>query len=437
MRRTRAFAAAALAAVLLVSGCGLSSGDDAASGGAGGDTISGEVKGEITFSTLALKPTFDEYITKLIADFEAKHPGTKVNWIDLPFQGAQEKITNDAQAGTLPDVVNLNPNFAQKLEKQGVFVDLDKNAADVKGSHVPGAWDAFKVPGQSGAYGLPWYLTSEVTMYNKDLYAKAGLDPNTPPKTIDELLAQTRQLSAAGKGAFYGWHPALENTFVPNLAKLGVPLLNADATQWTFNTPEAVQYVTALRDLYASKAIAPDWLTENHSKATEAYSAGRTALFPSGPNFLKVVGENAPAVAKATGVAGQIASAEGTTNMSVMGLLIPRKSKNQATALAFAKFVTNAENQLAFAKIVTILPSTADSLKDPYFTQVTDTDPTSVARKISAEQIAKAKTLTPVQWDDRTKATVIGKVQLAVKGDLDPKTALDEAVAEANKLLAR
>ncbi|MFC7547887.1 ABC transporter substrate-binding protein [Plantactinospora sp. GCM10030261] len=436
MRRTRAVLAAAAASVLFVSGCGLSSGDDAGSGDAGSnDTISGEVQGEITFATLALKPTFDDYINGLIDDFEAEHPGTTVNWVDVPFQGAQEKITNDAQAGTLPDVVNLNPNFAQRLEKQGIFWDMEANADDVKSTFVPGAWDAFKVPGQDGSYALPWYLTSEVTMYNKDLYGKAGLA--APPKTIDELLTQTRQISAAGDGAYYGWHPALENSFVPNLAKLGVPLLNEDATEWTFNTPEAVQYVTELRDLYTSGAIAPDWLTQDHAKETEAYSAGRVAIFPSGPNFLKVVGENAPAVAKATGVAPQIASADGTTNMSVMGLLVPRKSKNPATALEFAKFVTNAENQLAFSKIVTILPSTVDSLKDPYFTNTSDGDVTSLARKISAEQIAKAENLTPVQWDDRTKAAVIGKIQLAMKGDLEPKAALDEAVAEANKLLDR
>jgi multiple sugar transport system substrate-binding protein len=408
MRRTRALAAAALAAVLFASGCGLSNGDDAGSGAASGDKISGEVKGEITFATLALKPTFDEYVNKLISDFQAQHPGTTVKWVDLPFQGAQEKIT-----------------------------DMEANAGDVKASYVPGAWDAFKVPGQAGSYGLPWYLTSEITMYNKDLFAKAGLDPNTPPKTVDELLTQAKQLSTAGKGQFYGWHPALENSFAPNLAKLGVPLLNDDATKWTFNTPEAVDYVTRMRDLYTSKAIAPDWLTQDHAKETEAYSAGRVALFPSGPNFLKVVGQNAPAVARATGVAPQIASADGTTNMSVMGLLVPKKSKNPATALEFAKFVSNAQNQLAFAKIVTILPSTADSLKDPYFTQVSADDPTSAARKISAAQIAKAQNLTPVQWDDRTKAVVIGKIQLAVKGDLDPKTALDQAVDEANKLLAR
>ncbi|MEU8002289.1 sugar ABC transporter substrate-binding protein [Catellatospora sp. NPDC049111] len=436
MRTRRWFVTAAVTAsfALATAGCGLGSDETATPDG---KIPAGELKGEISFATLALKPTFDEYINGLIKKFEADHPGTKINWIDLPFQGAQEKITTDAQAGTLPDVVNLNPNFAQKLEKQGVFFDLEANAGDVKSTFVPGAWDTFKVPGQAGAFALPWYLTSEVTMVNKDLYAKAGFDPAKPPATIDEALEQAKKIAEVSKGAYYGVHPALENRFMTDLAKLGVPLLNADQSSWTFNTDAAVQYVTKLRDLYQSKAIAADWLTQNHSKATEAYSAGQTALFPSGPNFLKVVKQNAPAVAANTVVGPQLSGPTGVTNMSVMGLLIPKASKNPRLALEFAKFVANAENQLAFAKIVTILPSTTASLADPYFTDTSDGTPESLARKLSAAQLAKAQNLTPVQFDDRTKAAVIGKIQLAVKGDLDPKAALDEAVTEANKLLAK
>ncbi|MDG6103422.1 extracellular solute-binding protein [Dactylosporangium aurantiacum] len=436
MRTRRWFVTAVVTGglALTTAGCGLGAQDTATKDGA---IPAGELKGEISFATLALKPTFDDYISGLIKTFETAHPGTKVNWLDLPFQGAQEKITTDAQAGTLPDVVNLNPNFAQKLEKQGVFFDLEANAGDVKGTFVPGAWDAFKVPGQPGGFALPWYLTSEVTMVNKDLYIKAGLDPAKPPATIDEALEQSKKIAEAGKGAFYGMHPALENRFITDLAKLNVPLLNQDQTAWTFNTPTAEQYVTKLRELYQTKAIAPDWLTQNHSKATEAYSAGQSALFPSGPNFLKVVKQNAPAIAANTVVGPQLSGPTGLTNMSVMGLLVPKASKNPRLALEFAKFVTNAENQLAFSKIVTILPSTTTSLTDPYFTDTSDGTPESLARKLSAQQLAKAQNLTPVQFDDRTKAAVIGKIQLAVKGDLDPKTALNQAVDEANKLLAK
>ncbi|MER5967599.1 sugar ABC transporter substrate-binding protein [Streptomyces sp. NPDC002057] len=436
MPASRGLRLASLALVTLtsVTACGLGNGNATDTGSSG---AKGEVKGQITFQTLQLKPVFTDYIEGVIVDFEKKNPGTDVKWVDIPFQGAQEKITADAAAGALPDVVNLNPQFAQALQAKGLFVDTDEAAADVKGEYVPGAWSAFSVPGKPGSYGLPWYLTSEVTMYNKGLLTKAGLDADKPPATFDELLAAGRKVSAAGKGAFYGIHPALENRFVTDLAKQGVPLLADDGKTWTFNTPAAEAYLTKLVDAYRSGVYPKDSLTQDHSKETEAYQAGRIGLFPSGPNFLKIIKDNAKQIADQTGVGPQITGTDGVTNMSVMGLLVPKSSKNAATALAFAKFVTNAENQLRFSKLVTILPSTTASLKDPYFSDTSDGTVESKARAISAAQIAKAENLVPVQYDERITKAVIGKVELALQGDLTPKQALDQAVAAANAITAK
>lgn len=269
-------------------------------------------------------------------------------------------------------------------------------------------------------------------MYNKDLFTKAGLDPATPPATFEALWADAGKLAKAGNGKFYGLHPALENKFITDLAKLGVPLLNDAGTTWTFNTPEAAAYVDRLTAMYKSGVMPKDSLTQTHAEEIEAYQAGRIALFPSGPNFLKIIKENAPAIAKATGVGPQITGPHGVANMSVMGLLVPKTSKNQATALAFAEFMTNAKNQVAFSKIVTVLPSVTDALKDPYFTDVSDGTTESLSRKISAQQIPKAVNQVPVQFDDRIKAVVIGKIQLAMQGKLTSKDALDQAVKEAN-----
>jgi multiple sugar transport system substrate-binding protein len=413
-----------------LAGCGLGAAPDGSGGSA-----SGEVTGEITFSTLQLKPTFTDYIEGVIDDFESENPGTSVKWIDIPFEGAQEKISTDAQSGTLPDVINLNPNFAQPLEKQGLFVDLEEAAPALQDIYVEGAWDAFQVPGEDGAYGFPWYLSSEVTMYNSTMFEQAGLDPAAPPTTYEELFDDARTLSAAGAG-FAGMHPALENRFITDLGRLGVPLINDEGTEWTFNTPDAEAYVDELVDLYQTGVFPQDSLTQDHSKETEAYQAGQIALFPSGANFLTIIEENAPAIAEATDVGPQITSEGGPTNVSVMGLLVPKTSKNTATALAFAEFMTNAENQLAFSKIVTIFPSVTEALADPYFMDDSDGTVDSKARRIAAEQLAEARNIVPVEFDDRIKAIVIGKIQLAMKGDLTSAEALDEAVAEANAITA-
>jgi ABC-type glycerol-3-phosphate transport system substrate-binding protein len=437
MHIRRSVAAVVAASALGLTGCGL--------GGGGGEQTTpeatgapeGEITGEITFSTLQLKPTFTEYIEGVIADFEAEYPGTTVNWIDVPFQGAQEKIIADAQAGTLPDVINLNPNFAQPLAVEGIFANLDEVAPGVGEQYVPGAYEAFTVPGQEGHFGFPWYLTSEVTMVNSDLMEQSGLDPEQPPATFDELTAAARTVAQAGDGKFYGMHPALENKVATDLVKLGVPLLNEEQTEWVFNTPEAVAYVQELVDLYDEGVFPPDSLTEDHSKEIEAYQAGRIALFPSGPNFLTIVRENAPQVADATVVAPQIAGEDGAANMAVMGLLVPQSSPNLPTALAFAEFMTNAENQLEFAKIVTILPSVTEALEDPYFTDTSDGTVDSLARKISAEQIATAKNMVPVQFDDRVKSAVIGQIQRAMNGQQSAEEAVQKAVDEANAISFR
>lgn len=432
---------AALAALTLsFTACGLGPADtdapQATAGSASNSTLNtadSEITGEITFSTLQLQPTFTEYIEGVIADFEEQYPGTSVNWVDIPFQGAQERISTDAAAGTLPDVINLNPNFAQPLEVEGLFVNLDEAVPELRDLYVPGAWDAFQVPGEEGSYGFPWYLTSEVTMYNKVIFKEAGLDPEKPPATFDELYEAAREIHRSSGGKVYGMHPALENRFLLDLAKEGVEVISPEG-KWAFNTPAAVEHLETLTELYQQGVFPPDSLTQAHAQETEAYQAGRVALFPSGPNFLKIVEENAPEIAANTGVGPQITGSSDAANMSVMGLLVPNSSDNQATALKFAEFMTNAENQLAFSKIVTIFPSVREALKDPYFTDDSDGTVVSKARRISAEQLEDARNLLPVQYDDRVKSVVIGKAQLAMQGNLGAQEALDQAVEEANAI---
>lgn len=438
IRRRRAAVPALAALTLALTGCGLGSADsgddDAAAGDApAGEAAEAEISGEITFSTLQLQPTFTEYIEGVIAAFEEEYPGTSVEWVDIPFEGAQERIATDAAAGTLPDVVNLNPNFAQPLLVEGLFTDLDQAVPELRDLYVPGAWDAFQVPGEEGSYGFPWYLTSEVTMYNQAMFEEAGLDPETPPATFEELYEAARSIQESSGGAVYGMHPALENRFMLDLAKEGVEVISPDG-EWTFNTPEAVAHLENLADLYQSGVFPPDSLTQGHAQETEAYQAGRVALFPSGPNFLTIVEENAPQIAETTGVGPQITGSSDAANMSVMGLLVPESSDNRATALKFAEFMTNAENQLEFSKIVTIFPSVREALEDPYFTDDSDGTVQSTARRISAEQLENARNLLPVQYDDRVKAVVIGKAQLAMQGELSAQEALDQAVAEANAI---
>ncbi|AZC13908.1 sugar ABC transporter substrate-binding protein [Microbacterium sp. ABRD28] len=431
-RRTLLAGATATGLALALAGCGLEGVDTGSEASA--DELS-TVEGEISFATLELSsnPDLAAYIEDTIAAFEEEYPGTEVEWIDVPFAGAQEKFAADAAAGNLPDVVNMNPNFAQPLEREGVFLDIDQADPELAAEYVEGAWKGFQVPGMEGTFGVPWYLTSEVTMYNAALYEAAGLDPDDAPETFAELYEDARAISEAGAGEFYGLHPALENRFMTDLAKIGVPLIDEDLV-WTFNTPDAVEYVEGLAEMYQSGVFPADSLTQTLNDAKEGYQAGNVAMFPSGPNFLNGIEQNAPEVFANTRVAPQIAAEGEPVNMSVMGLLIPKTSENPGTALAFTKFITNAENQLAFSRVAPVLPSVTAALDDPFFQDDSDGTELSKAVKLSAEGLARAENLTPVQYDDQVKNAVLAKIQLALTGDLTAQEALDQAVEEANAI---
>ncbi len=84
--------------------------------------------------------------------------------------------------------MNVSPDLVAPLAKAGLALDLDKAAAQYKKEYLPGAWASHRIPGMKGTYAFPWYLNTGPLFYNKSLFRKAGLDPDRPPRTYDELF---------------------------------------------------------------------------------------------------------------------------------------------------------------------------------------------------------------------------------------------------------
>lgn len=429
--------------VFALVGCGLDSespGDDS-NGDAGEDQTesasgSEELSGEITFTTLQLSPDFDDYLQGVIDDFEGQHEDVTVNWVDLPFEGAAERLLADASAGELADVINLNPDLAYPLASDGQFINLDEAAADVRGDYIEGAWDSFRYPEQDGAYGFPWYLTTETTMYNTSILEEAGLDPDSPPETYEELFEMG--MSVGSETDVNAIHPALEDRLVIDLRKRGVEIANEDLTEATFNTQQAIDHVTALRDLHEAGGISSDAVTQEHRHEIDAYQAGQLATFMRGPNFINIVAENAPDVAEVTVPGPQIKGEAEMTGMSVMGLFVPESTDNPDLALEFAAFMTNGENQIRFAEETPVFPSIEAALQDDSFLPDEDDDSAvAEATRIAAEQLPEAENIRPVYVDEEVNQALIQNVQGAILGQLSPEEALDAAEDEVNQIFER
>lgn len=383
---------------------------------------------EVEFWTMQLQE-HTGYFNNLIASFEAKNPNVKIRWVDVPWSAMESKILTAVAARTAPDVVNLNPDFASQLASRNAWLDLDaKVTQDARASYLPNIWQATALNGQS--FGIPWYLATGITIYNTALLKQAGI--NQPPKTYAELAQLAQQVKEkTGKYAFFAsFVPEDSAQVLESFVQMGVKLVS-DGGRAAFNTGEGKAAFEYWVNLYKKGLLPKEALTQGHQRAIELYQAGAIAMLDSGVQFLGAIAKNAPAIAKVSATSPQITGKTGKRNVAVMNLFIPRDTNQPDAALKFALFVTNDDNQLAFAKAANVLPSTIKALQDNYFKTLPGNATTmDKARVVSANQLKQASVLIGAMKDrNLLQKAIYENLQAAM---LDEKT-VEQALSDAAK----
>lgn len=387
---------------------------------------------EVEFWTMALQPKYNDYFNQLIATFEKENPGTKIRWVDVPWAEMERKILTAVAAKTSPDVVNLNPGFASQLAEKGAWLPLDdKIPADVKQQYFPGIWQASTLNGKT--FGLPWYLTTRVAIYNTDILQQAGV--TKPPATYAELAQAAKQIKEkTGKYAFFATAvPGDSGEIMESFVQMGVQLVDAQGKA-AFNSPQGKAAFQYWVDLYKNGLMPKEVLTEGHRYAIDLYQQGGSAILASGAEFLNQIATNAPAIAKVSKSAPQITGDTKKKNVAVMNIVIPQDTDQPEAALKFALFVTNNENQLAFAKAANVLPSTIQAAQNPYFSaKPANPSPVDESRIVSAGQLKDAEVLIPVMKDIKVLQQVIYEnLQAAMLGQKSVDQALNDAAQSWN-----
>ncbi|GHF70182.1 solute-binding protein [Kitasatospora xanthocidica] len=418
---TTAFTAAAL------TGCGLGSGDTKNSDSVASAAATGEVKGKVSLQTWALKPKFTDYMQGVIDGFKKKYPGVEVEWLDQPGEGYSDKVLSQAAAGTLPDVVNLPPDFALPLARKDLLLDVAKADPKLAEEYVAGGVDAYRFVGQQGTFGYPWYLNTDVNYWNSELLTKYGLDPKKPPTSLDELIAQARVMKEKSGGQTYLMS---RKPGIGDLYNAGVKIMSDDGRTFTFNTPEAAALLDKYRDAFKDGLLPKDVLTNTYAGNSKLFNAGTAAWTTAGANHITSLAVDNPTLAPKV----VPSPALDTPPLYVQGVSIPKSTKNPAAAVALARWVTNAENQAAFAHLTSIFPSTKASAGDPFFSKSDGTN-AGDAKVIAFASLAKAKLIQPVQVDDAMSTVINQQIALAISGDASSKQALDTAVEQCNRLL--
>ena len=234
----------------------------------------------------------------LIKSFNASHPNIEVRAQAQPWGTTWQQLPSLVASGRSPDVVVINEDQITGFVARGAVSPLtpaELKTAGIDQSRFYGP--LFKTADYQGkSYGVPISSVAYVMFYNKDLMKKAGLDPNSPPRTRDEFLkaAQACTMDKSGKKPGQAgfdpknldtWGVSLYNNWVGSRLAYASILQNGGSLvdkndNAAFNTPQAMSAVQFLVDLVGKYNVARPNSTEEAELA--AFSQGKVCMFPSG-----------------------------------------------------------------------------------------------------------------------------------------------------------
>jgi len=427
-RRLISLLLASMMMVGLLAACGSdSSGNKEAASSGNNDSKKPAEQVTVEFWTISLQPTFNDYFNKLIADYEAKNPNVKIDWKDYPYDAVLNKLMTNIAGGNAPDVVNLNTELANQMGTKDALVDFNQElTADQKAAYFQGIYSSTEMNGK--AFALPWYTGLPVLFMNKDLVVKAGLNPDNPPKTKQELNEWGRQIKE--KTGAYGYIFTME---ARTLLEENLPFLTEDYKKAAFNTPEVEAYVNENVQLLKDGVIPKDII--NYDKQVQYFASEQVAMSLSSSPFINKIKTAAPDVYnKMLAVPSPVGKA-GIRYSNTMNIVVPSATSHKKEAVDFAVFVTNAANQVEFSKIANTLPSTVESAKDPFFSE-NDGTLEGVAKTVSAVSLDKAEDFyIGVESAKDVNQTITKALQDIYLNGTDVKKTLTTAESDVNKIL--
>lgn len=375
---------------------------------------------QVRFWTMQLSPFHDDYVRGVIRDFERTHPGVQVVWTDVPWAEMERKTLAAVAAKTAPDVVNLNAQFAAKLAEFGALADPTRYLApaDIAG-YLPAAWQANKLDGK--VFALPWYLNTNVILYNRDIMARAGAQV---PTDLASLVTSARRIrQATGQ---YAYFPALDGSSpLETLVANGNRLLDERQCGPGFLDAGGARTLDAYRTLYQEGLVPKNVVTEGHRKAVEMFLSGQVAMVSTGMQFLDYIKNTNPAIYGRIGVAGQLGVPGSPPSIAAMNVAVLESSPAKRAAFDFARFLTNAENQVALARRVPVLPSTTASYADPFFKSALGDPLLEQARDLSVRQALRGAVLVPpVRKYSKLRVSYARALQSVMLGRQDAGQAL-------------
>ncbi len=375
-----------------------------------------------------------ERAAKLAADFEKANPDIQIKMEITVANGLQNRIMVALRSGNPPDLIDTSTSWMTPYAATGKLLALDdfaKKNVDMQ-DLLPEPVKAATYQGK--LYGLPYRAQTLGMIYNKGLYREAGLNPDHPPQTWDELIEMSKKLTkknAEGKDQYGlgvaggGEQQNMITRMVPFIWMNGGDVLNEGMTKATINQPAAVEAVTFYTDPLTKYKIAPPSTLQNDGLALRRlFDTGTIAQYLSGQYDLPAIKKEAPDIDIGVAMFPHPKGKETAGILSGWDFIVPADSAHQDATLKFVAFLMKPENQGFYTDT---FPAAQSAMSMPRFQ-----DPLLQPFK---EALKYARPLPASPAWIRTTQIVYSSVQSIMLGQATPQAAMDSAAQQIDAAL--
>ena len=220
----------------------------------------------------------------IIKGFNGGYPNVNVKLQIEPWTDFTTKVQTRIQGNDAPDILNDN-NFADSAKAGLLYPITDVMSPATFSSIVPSL--AANGKGSDGTqWAAPDIASARIMLYNKDLFSKAGV--TTPPKTWDELLADSKKIAALGNGVSgYGM-------------PLGKEEAQVEATLWVWgnkgdwvsgndikaNSDANIAAFNEMKTFIDAKATQPNPGASNRQDVADLFNQGKLGMYVTQPGLV-------------------------------------------------------------------------------------------------------------------------------------------------------
>ena len=384
-------------------------------------------------------------VTKIIdgyaADFEKENPGIKVKPIYAgTYQETIVKALTAHKSGEPPVTSVLLSTDMFTLIDEDAIVPIDNfvTTAEDK-AWLASFYPAFMQNSRTGGktWGVPFQRSTIVLYWNKELFKEAGLDPNKPPATWNEMTAYAEKLTKRdASGKVTQWGVQIPSSGFPywlfqGLAiENGAILMNSAGTETYYDKPEVIGALQYWVDLVKKYKVHPEGIVEWGTTPKDFFEKKVAMVWTTTGNLTNVKTNAKFDFGVAMLPAGkQRGSPTGGGNFYIFAKSTPAQ---RDAAFKFIKWVTTPQRAAQWGIDTGYVAVRADAWETPVMKQYVAGFP---AAAVARDQLPYAKAELSTHENQRVTKALNDGLQAALTGTKTSDAAMKDAQRESERIL--